>query len=141
MLRPGLGLRSRCLGGLRSLRGLGRWRRELGRGKALRLSMRLRLRLSMRGARRPGLWLCLGRGLRRRRKGRCSGGRLGLHAGLGLLRRQARGHLPTGRLSLPRILGLRGQSMGDGGGLGGKLRLRRGPRLGRSLGQRGDLAR
>jgi hypothetical protein len=138
VLRRGLGPRSR---GLRSLR---RWRRELGRGKALRLSrgLGLRLRLSMGAARRHRLSLrqCLGRGLRQcLGRGLChrlgTGGRLGLRGYL------SRGLLSTGRLSLPRILGLRGQSMGDGCRLGGNLRRLREPGPGRSLGLRSDLVR
>jgi hypothetical protein len=124
VLRRGLGLRSR---GLESLH---RWRRELGRGKALRLSrgLELRLRLSMGAARRHRLSLrrCLGSGV-------CHG--LGPRGSL------SHGLLSTGRLSMPRILGLRGQSVGDGCRLGGNLRLRREPGLGRSLGLRSDLVR
>jgi hypothetical protein len=136
VLRRGLGLRSRRLGSLR------RWRRELRRGKAVRLSrgLRLRLRLSMGAARRKGLSLrqclslrrCLGRGLCH---GLGTGGRLGLRASL------SRGLLSAGRLGLPRILGLRGQSVGDGCRLGGNLRLHREPWLGLSLGLRSDLVR
>ena len=135
MLRRGPGLRAGGLGRLR------RRRRELGRGKALRLSQSLGLclRLSMGAARRLSLGLCLSGGLRwgcwGLRHGLGSGGRLGLRDSL------SRGLLPTGHLVLPRILGLRGQSVGDRCWLGGKLRMRREPGLGRSLGLRGDLAR
>ena len=135
MLRRGLGLGTLGLGTL------GRRRRELGRGKALRLSrgLRLRLLLSMGGAWRLSLRLCLNGGLRcggrglRHRLG--TSGRLGTRGGLN------RGLFPSGHLGLPRILGLRCQSVGDGRWLGGKLRMRRGPGLGRSLGLRGDLIR
>jgi hypothetical protein len=130
VLRRGLGLRSR---GLESLH---RWRRELGRGKALRLSrgLELRLRLSMGAARRHRLSLrrCLGSGVCH---GLGAGGRLGPRGSL------SHGLLSTGRLGMPRILGLRGQSVGDGCRLGGNLRLRREPGLGRSLGLRSDLVR
>ena len=143
MLRRGPRLRAGGLGRLRQRR------RELGRGRALRLSQGLGrcLRLSMGAARRLSLglclsvWLrlCLGGGLRWRcrglRHGLGTGGRLGLRDSL------SRGLLPTGHLVLPRILGLRGQSVGDGCWLGGKLRMRREPGLGRSLGLRRDLAR
>jgi hypothetical protein len=136
VLRRGLGLRSRGLGS-RGLGSLRRWRRELRRSKSLRLShqglgLGLRLRLSMGAARRHPLSLrrCLGRGLCH---GLRTGGRLGLR---GSLSRQL---LSTGRLGWPRILGLRGQSVGDGCRLGGNLRLRREPGLGRSLGLRSDL--
>ena len=133
MLRRGPRLQAGGLGRLR------RRRRELGRGKALRLSqgLGLCLRLSMGAARRLGL--CLGGRLRWRcrglRHGLGTGGRLGLRDSL------SRELLPTGHLGLPRILGLRGQSVGDGCWLGGKLRMRREPGLGRSLGLRRDLAR
>jgi len=128
VLRRGPGLRCRGLGSLH------RWRRELGRGKALRLSraLRQRLRLSMGAARRHRLnpRRCLGRGL-------CHG--LGTAGRLGLRGSLSRGLLSTGRLGVPRILGLRGQSVGDGCGLGGNLGLRREPGLGRCLGLRSDL--
>jgi len=136
VLRRGLGLRSRGLGSLR------RWRRELRRGKALRLSrgLGLRLRLGMGAARRKGLSLrqrlslrwCLGRGLRH---GLGTGVRLGLRGSL------SRGLLCAGRLGLPRILGLRGQSVCDGRRLGGNLRLCDWPGLRLSLGLRSDLVR
>ena len=145
MLRRGPRLWAGGLGRLRQRR------RELGRGRALRLSQGLGrcLRLSMGAARRLSLglclwlWLCLrlclGGGLR----WRCRGLRYGLGTGgrLGLRDSLSRGLLPTGHLGLPRILGLRGKSVGDGCWLGGKLRMRREPGLGRSLGLRRDLAR
>jgi hypothetical protein len=130
VLRRGLGLWRRGLGSLR------RWRRELRRSKSLRLSrglgLGLRLRLSMGADRRHPMSLrrCLARGLCH---GLGTGGRLRPR---GSLSRQL---LSTGRLGLPWILGLRGQSVGDGCRLGGNLRLRREPGLGRSLGLRSDL--
>jgi len=84
-----------------------------------------------------------GRRLDRGLRWGCRGLRHGLGAdrGLGLRGSLSRGLLPTGQLDFPRILGLRGQSVGDGSWLGGKLRMRREPRLGRSLGRRRSLVR
>ena len=120
MLRSGLSLRSRGL-----------WRWGLGRGKALRLSM------GGTGGGGLGLRLCLSRGLRHRLR---AGGSLGVRCGsLGLLPRRRRGLLSSGRQGLRLVLGLRGQGVGNGCGLGGKLRLCRELRRRRCLRLRSEL--